>query len=40
VGPRTVLDVVMKRKIPSPWQKLNPRTLIVQLVAQCYVAVS
>jgi hypothetical protein len=36
VGPRTVLDVVVKRKIPSPCQELNPRTLIIQPIAQCY----
>jgi hypothetical protein len=26
VGPRTILDVVVERKIPSPHWKLNPRT--------------
>jgi hypothetical protein len=31
VGLRTVLDTVMKRKIPSPLRESNPRTLIVQL---------
>jgi hypothetical protein len=36
VGPRTVLDAVVKRKIPSPRQESNPRTPIVQLVAQRY----
>jgi hypothetical protein len=36
VGPRAVLDTVVKRKIPSPHQELNPRTTIVQPVAQCY----
>jgi hypothetical protein len=36
VGPRTVLDVVVKRKIPSPHRESNPRTPIVQPVAQCY----
>jgi hypothetical protein len=30
---RTVLDVVAKRKIPSPSRESNPRTLIVQLIA-------
>jgi hypothetical protein len=30
VGPRAVLDAVVKRKIPSPRRELNPRTLIVQ----------
>jgi hypothetical protein len=33
VGPRTVLDVVMKRKIPSPRRESNPRTPIVQPIA-------
>jgi hypothetical protein len=28
VGPRTVLDAVVKRKIPSPRRKSNPRTPI------------
>jgi hypothetical protein len=36
VGPRAVLDVVVKRKIPSPHRESNPRTLIVQTVAQRY----
>jgi hypothetical protein len=36
VGPRAVLDMVVKRKIPSPCQELNHRTLIVQPIAQCY----
>jgi hypothetical protein len=36
VGPSTVLDVVVKRKTPSPCWALNPRTLIVQPVAQCH----
>jgi hypothetical protein len=31
VGPRAVLDAVVKRKIPSPRRKSNPRTPIVQL---------
>jgi hypothetical protein len=35
VGPRAVLDAVVKRKIPSPLRESNPRTPIVQLVAQC-----
>jgi hypothetical protein len=35
VGPRTVLDVVMK-KIPSPRRESNPRTPIIQPVAQHY----
>jgi hypothetical protein len=33
VGPRAVLDRVVKRKIPSPRRKSNPRTPIVQPVA-------
>jgi hypothetical protein len=36
VGPRAVLDAVVKRKIPSPRQESNPRTQIVQSVAQRY----
>jgi hypothetical protein len=36
VGPRAVLDAVVKRKIPSPPQESNPRTSIVQPVVQRY----
>jgi hypothetical protein len=36
MGPRTVLDAVMKRKIPSPRRESNPRTPIVLPVAQRY----
>jgi hypothetical protein len=37
VGPRAVLDAVVKRKIPSPSpRELNPRTRIVQPVVQRY----
>jgi hypothetical protein len=36
VGPRAVLDAVVKRKIPSPRRESNPRTPIVQSVAQRY----
>jgi hypothetical protein len=36
VGSRAILDMVVKKKIPSPHQKLNPRTPIVQPIAQCY----
>jgi hypothetical protein len=36
VGPRAVLDVVVKRKIPSPRRQSNHRTSIVQPVAQRY----
>jgi hypothetical protein len=32
VGPRAVLDAVVKRKIPSPRRESNPRTPIVQSV--------
>jgi hypothetical protein len=35
-GPRAVLDALMKRKIPSPHRESNPRTPIVQSVAQRY----
>jgi hypothetical protein len=31
---RAVLDAVVKRKIPSPGRESNPRTAIVQPVAQ------
>jgi hypothetical protein len=34
VGPRAVLDAVVKKKIPSPRRESNPRTPIVHLVAQ------
>jgi hypothetical protein len=36
VGSRSVLDSVVKRKLPSPRRESNPRNLIVQLVAQRY----
>jgi hypothetical protein len=36
VDPRAVLDAVVKRKIPRPRRELNPRTPIVQPVAQRY----
>jgi hypothetical protein len=36
VGPRAVLDAVVQRKIPSPRRESNPRTPIVQPVAQRY----
>jgi hypothetical protein len=39
-GPRAVLDAVVKRKIPSPYWELNPRTPIVQPIAQCYTELS
>jgi hypothetical protein len=34
VGPRAGLDAVVKRKIPSPHRESNPRTPIVQPIAQ------
>jgi hypothetical protein len=34
VGPRAVLDAVVRRKIPSTSRESNPRTLIVQPIAQ------
>jgi hypothetical protein len=34
VGPRAVLDAVVKRKIPRSRRESNPRTPIVQPVAQ------
>jgi hypothetical protein len=36
LGPRAVLDEVVKRKIPSPRRESNSRTPIVQPVAQRY----
>jgi hypothetical protein len=36
VGPRAVLDSVVKRKITSPRRESNRRTPIVQPVAQRY----
>jgi hypothetical protein len=36
VDPRAVLDTVVKRKIPRPRRESNPRTPIVQPVAQRY----
>jgi hypothetical protein len=39
VGPRAVLDAVVKRKIPSPRRKSNPRTPIVQPVAQIIIII-
>jgi hypothetical protein len=36
VEPRAVLDVVVKRKIPSPRRDSNPRTPIVQPLVQRY----
>jgi hypothetical protein len=36
MGLRTVLDAVVKRKIPSPRGESNRRTPIVQPLDQCY----
>jgi hypothetical protein len=36
VGPRAVLDAVVKREIPNTRRESNPRTPIVQPVAQRY----
>jgi hypothetical protein len=36
VGPRAVLDTVVKRKIPSPRRESNPRTSLIQPIAQRY----
>jgi hypothetical protein len=36
VGPKAVLDAVVKRKIPSPHRESNPRSPIVQPVAERY----
>jgi hypothetical protein len=32
VGPRAVLDAVVKRKIPSPRRESNPRTPIIIII--------
>jgi hypothetical protein len=34
LGPRAVLDAVVKRKIPSPRRESKPRTPVAQPVAQ------
>jgi len=34
VGSRAVLDAVVKRKIPNSRRESNPRTLVVQPIAQ------
>jgi hypothetical protein len=39
VGPRAVLDTVVKRS-PSPHRESNPRTMIVQPIAQHYTKLS
>jgi hypothetical protein len=36
VGPGAILGAVVKRKIPSPCRESNPRTPIIQPVAQRY----
>jgi hypothetical protein len=36
VGPRAVLDAVVKTKIPNTRRESNPRTSIIQPVAQRY----
>jgi hypothetical protein len=36
MGPRAVLDAVVKRKIPSLLRESNPRTPIIQPIAQRY----
>jgi hypothetical protein len=37
VGPRAVLDTVVKRKIPGPCRESSPRILIVQPIAQQHI---
>jgi hypothetical protein len=37
VGPRAVLNTVVKRKVPNPRRESNPRTPIVQPDAQFFV---
>jgi hypothetical protein len=39
VGPRAILDAVVKRNIPSPRRESNPRTPIVQPVAKLYTKI-
>jgi hypothetical protein len=39
VGPRSVLDAVVKRKIPNPFRESNPRIPIVQPIAQRYTEI-
>jgi len=34
VGPRTIMDAVVKSKIPSPCPESNPRTPIIQPIGQ------
>jgi hypothetical protein len=36
VGPKAVLDMVVKRKIPNLRRESNPRTPIIQPVAKRY----
>jgi hypothetical protein len=36
VWARAVLDAVVKRKIPSPRRESNPRTPMIQFIAQSY----
>jgi hypothetical protein len=36
VGPNAILDMVVERKIPSSCQEMNPKTLIIQPIAQHY----
>jgi hypothetical protein len=36
VGSRVILNTVVKRKIPNPRRKSNPRTPFLQSVAQRY----
>jgi hypothetical protein len=37
VGPTAVLDVMVKRKLLSPYWESNPRTPIVQPIAVHYI---
>jgi hypothetical protein len=39
MGPRAVLEAVVKRKIPSPRRESNPRTPIVQPVSNHYTTI-
>jgi hypothetical protein len=40
VGPRAVLDAVVKRNIPNLGRESNPRTPIVQPLAHCNMRIT
>jgi hypothetical protein len=39
VSPKALLDAVVRRKIPNSSRKSNPRTLIIQSIAQSYTEI-